>query len=72
MENPRNRNRLPADYEAKINLIAIWDWIMGRKRRKLREWLADNRKRRRQALHYKEPELTEAEFYDEMADRSDI
>jgi len=49
-----------------INLIAIWNWICGRKRKKFREWLADNRKRRRQALHFKEPKITEVELHDKM------
>ena len=58
--------------QAEVNLIKIWDWIIGRKRRTLREWLADNRKRRRQNLHYREPEVTETEIYDEMVDRDKI
>jgi len=48
-----------------FNLLRIWNWIKGRKRRKLRQWLADNRKRRRQALHYKP--VTEVELYDPEA-----
>jgi len=55
--NPWN----PPHKEAKIDVIAVWDWITGRKRRKLRQWLTDNRKRRRQNLKYKEP-ITEVEW----------
>ena len=54
--------------QCSVNLIKVWGWIIGRKLRKLREWLADNRKRRRQNLHYKEPEVTEAELYDELVE----
>lgn len=49
-----------------IDLIKAWDWIRGKKRKKLREWLAYKRECRRQALHYKEPEVTKSELYDEM------
>lgn len=51
--------------EIRIDLIRVWNWLTGRKRRKFREWLADNRKRRRQNLRYKGP-ITEAELYAEM------
>jgi len=53
--------------QCSVNLIKVWGWIIGRKLRKFRKWLADNRKRRRQNLHYKEPEVTESEMYDETA-----
>jgi len=56
--------RTPPEYAVSVNLATIWDWIRGRNRKKLRQWLADARKRRRQNLHYKEKPITEAELYD--------
>jgi hypothetical protein len=67
MDRPNPQTGRPI--EGSINLIKVWDWIWGKKRKKFREWLANNRKRRRQNLHYKEPdELTESELYDELVD----
>ena len=56
MREEKNPWNPPPEREGNLDLIKVWDWISGKKRRKLREWLADNRKSRRQALHYKEKE----------------
>jgi len=61
--NPRHKD---APLEVSLNLISVWNWIMGKRRKKLQEWLADNRKRRRQNLRYKESPITKSELYDKL------
>ena len=62
MNNPWSKNPI----QVKFDFIKIWDWIAGKKRMTFKEYLAYKRKCYRQALHYKEPEITESESYDDI------
>jgi len=58
----------PPHKEVKVNLIGVWSRIRGRGRERLRASLKASRERYRRALHHKDPEITETELYDELAE----
>lgn len=60
--NPWN----PPSKEAKVDVIGIIRHFKDKARAKLRAGFARSRRAYRKALHYKEPEITKAEMYDEI------